>query len=143
MKENINALDEMNKGCCMGMDAIHFIIEKIDDKKFRDSLKIQYNKYKEMCSKIKKLYPKYNENDKPHETNKVEKVMTYYGIEMRTMIDDSSSKVAELLLKGTNMGIVEGRRLLNNKEVSKEVNKLLGEYVQMQEESVENLKKYL
>lgn len=143
MKENINALDEMNKGCCMGMDAISFIIEKVDDKNLKKSLKVQYNKYKDVRSKIEKLYPKYNGEDQPHETNKMEKIMTYYGIEMKTMMDDSSSKIAELLLKGTNMGIIEGRRLLNNKEIDKKVNNLLEEYVQMQEDSVENLKKYL
>ena len=43
------------------------------------------------------------------------KVMTWYGIEMKTMFDKSNSKIAELLLQGTNMGIIEGRKLLNNK----------------------------
>lgn len=52
---------------------------------------------------------------------------------MKTLTDHSNSKIAELLLQGTNMGIIEGRKLLNNKEVKK----LLQEY------SVENLKKYL
>ena len=36
MKENINALDEINKGATMGMDAIHFIIDKIDGSDFKD-----------------------------------------------------------------------------------------------------------
>ena len=36
MKENINALDEINKGATMGMDAIHFIIDKIDSSDFKD-----------------------------------------------------------------------------------------------------------
>ena len=71
------------------------------------------------------------------------KTMTYYGIEMRTVFDDSDSKIAELLLQGTNMGIIEGRRILNNKTMDKEVEKLAKEYVTMQEDSVENLKKYL
>jgi hypothetical protein len=46
------------------------------------------------------------------------KVMTWYGIEMKTMFDKSNSKIAELLLQGTNMGIIEGRKLLNNKGVT-------------------------
>ena len=39
----------------------------------------------------------------------------WYGIEMKTLMDDSTSKITELLLQGTNMGIIEGRKLLNNK----------------------------
>ena len=62
---------------------------------------------------------------------------------MKTFNDNSNSKIAELLLQGTNMGIIEGRRILNNKELDKEVTKISYEYVRMQEESVEVLKKYL
>ena len=69
--------------------------------------------------------------------------MAKKGIEMRLYMDNSSSKISELFLKGTNMGIIEGRRLLNNKGEDKEVNKLLDEYVEMQEEAVEKLKEFL
>ena len=31
MKENINALDEIHKGACMGMDAISFVLDKVED----------------------------------------------------------------------------------------------------------------
>ena len=70
--------------------------------------------------------------------------MTSWGIELRTMTDDTTSQLAELLVKGTNMGIIEGRRLLNhNPNASSQVHSLLEEFVTMQEDSVETLKKYL
>ena len=71
------------------------------------------------------------------------KVMTWYGIEMRTLLDNSNSKIAELLLQGTNMGVIEGRRLLNHKHTDENVNSLIQAYVDMQEECVETLKKFL
>ena len=70
-------------------------------------------------------------------------MMTWYGIEMKTMKDDTTSKIAELLMQGTNMGIIEGRRLLNNKDINKDIHKLLKEYVDMQEDAVEILKTFL
>ncbi len=143
MEENINALDELNKGACMGMDAIKFIIDKVDSKKFKDGLLNQYKKYEDISLKINNLYSRYNDTDTPHETNALEKVMTWYGIEMKTITDHSDSKIAELLLKGTNMGIIEGRRLLNHKEVDKTVHELIDEYVTMQEDSANDLKNYL
>ena len=69
--------------------------------------------------------------------------MTWYGINMKTLTDHSSSKLAELLLQGTNMGIIEGRRILNNKELDKQVKNIISEYVTMQEDSVEKLKTFL
>lgn len=140
--ENINALDEIHKGSCMGMDAIHFILDKVEDKSFKKILENQYKKYEELKCKIEKVYPKYND-DKPHETTKMNKVMTKTGIEMRTLTDKSTSKIAELLLQGTNMGIIEGRRILNKKDINSEVNDIINEYVTMQEENVEVFKKYL
>ena len=71
------------------------------------------------------------------------KAMTWYGIEMKTLMDDSTSKITELLLQGTNMGIIEGRKLLNHKYTNEKVHKLIQEYVDMQEECVEQLKKFL
>lgn len=141
-EENINALDEIHKGACMGCDAIHFVLEKVGDKKFKKAIEKQYNDYKGICKDIEKIYPKYND-DKPHETNAMNKAMTWYGIEMKTMMDKSDSKIAELLLQGTNMGIIEGKKILNKKKIDKEVNDIVDTYVSMQEECIEVLKMYL
>ncbi len=141
-KNEINVLDELNKGACMGMDAIHFILNKVQEDKLKQELNNQYDKYQEISNKICELYPEYK-NAKPHETNAMNKVMTWYGIEMKTLTDDSTSKIAELLLQGTNMGIIEGRRLLNHKNTDPKVHQLVKEYVAMQETAVEKLKKFL
>lgn len=143
MKENINALDEINKGASMGMDAIHFIIDKIESSEFKDVVDKQYNDYKNISETINEIYNKYNSEDEPHETSVVNKVMTWYGVEMKTLMDKSDSKIAELLLQGTNMGIIEGRRIINNKKLDDEVKDIMSKYVTMQEECVDKLKDYL
>jgi hypothetical protein len=72
------------------------------------------------------------------------KVMTWWGIQMKAMNDKSNSNLSELLLNGTNMGIIEGRRLLNqNPDINKDIHSLLDDFVKMQEDSVEKLKTYL
>lgn len=142
MKEDINALDEIHKGACMGMDALSYILDKVEDKKFKEVLKQDYNDYKVISKKIEKIYPKYNEG-KPHETGPMTKAMTWSSVEMKTMTDTSNSKIAELLLQGNNMGIIEGRKILNKKNLNEEVNDIVSEYVTMQEKSVETLKQYL
>ena len=142
MEDNKNTLDELNKGATMGMDAINFLLDKVKSKKFKKVLEKQYAEYEVISNKVNELYENYSDK-KPHETSIVNKMMTWYGIEMRTMVDESDSKIAELLLQGTNMGIIEGRRLLNNKKVDSKINKLLDAFVKIQEEYVEVLKEYL
>lgn len=141
-KNEINVLDELSKGACMGRDAIHFILDKVEDDGLKDELNKQYKKYKQISERINELYPRYSDEE-PHKTNAMNKVMTWYGIEMKTITDSTTSKLAELLMQGTNMGIIEGRRLLNHKKVDESVHSLIQEYVAMQEEAVEHLKNFL
>lgn len=142
MEKEIEVLDELNKGSCMGVDAINFILDKVEDNDFRKILTDQKDEYEKMTDKIGNLYEKFSDKD-PHETNAMNKAMTWSNVEMRTLTDHSNSKIAELMLQGTNMGIIEGRKLLNNKSGNEDVDKLVEEYVNMQEKFVELLKKYL
>ena len=140
--ENINVLDEIHKGACMGMDAIDFIKDKIEDEEFRREMDKEYNDYQSIQKQIEDMYSKYDDDD-PHSTSPMNKAMTWTSIEMKTMNDTSNSNLAELLLKGVNMGIIEGKKILNNKKLNKEVRKIVDTYVKMQEENVEALKQYL
>ena len=143
MKENnINVLDEISKSCSMGENALKDIMEKAEDNDFKNLLRKHLEQYKTISKKIDDLYNDYSD-DEPHELNVMEKTMTWYGIQMRTMTDSSTSKLAELLMQGNNMGIIEGRKLLNNKEMSKDIEKVTDEFVRMQEKAVEELKEYL
>lgn len=142
-KINKDILDELNKGCAMGMDAIRDILDKVEDKKFKKVLEDEFDKYKEIHHRIERKYEDYSK-DEPTETSIMNKVMTSWMTDMKLMTDHSNSKIAELLLQGTNMGIIEGKKLLNNKaKIDKEVESILNEYIEMQERSVEIYKEYL
>ncbi len=143
--QNLNILDEVNKGATMGMDAITYVSEKVEDANFKNVLDTEYNKYKDISRRVNNLYSHYSDKE-PHETSAMNKAMTWYGIQMKTMTDDTTSKLSELLMQGTNMGIIEGRRLINqneNSDIDSDVKNILNDFVVMQEDSVETLKKYL
>ena len=141
---DLNVLDELNKGATMGMDAIEFVIKKVGDENFKKTLDLEYNKYKDISRRVNNLYDNYTYEKEPHETSGMNKVMTWWGVQMKAMNDKSNSNLSELLLNGTNMGIIEGRRLLNqNPNISKDIRTLLDDFVKMQEDSVETLKCYL
>lgn len=145
MTENdMNVLDEVNKGATMGMDAIEFVVKKVGDEEFKKTLDLEYNKYKDISRRANDLYENYTEEKEPHETSGMNKIMTWWGVQMKAMNDKSNSNLSELLLNGTNMGIIEGRRLLNqNPDINEDIHRLLDDFVKMQEDSVEKLKCYL
>lgn len=141
---DMNVLDELNKGSTMGLDAIEFIRKKVGEPNFKNVLDNEYNQYKDISRRINDLYDEYTTEKQPHETSAMNKVMTWWGIQMKAMNDKSNSNLAELLINGTNMGIIEGRRILNqNPNINKDIQAVLDEYVKMQERSVETLKTFL
>jgi ferritin len=91
--QNLNILDEVNKGATMGMDAISYVSEKVsDDGEFKNVLDTEYNKYKKISQRVNDLYSQYTDKE-PHETSPMNKMMTWYGIQMRTIKDDTTSKL--------------------------------------------------
>ena len=141
-QENKEVLDEINKGCNMGKDALSVILEKSEDNGFKKIIFDILKKYDLLSEHINKLYE--NEVDEePKDTSTMSKIMTWYGIQMRTITDSTTSKLSELTLQGLNMGIIEGRKFLNDRNLNKEVKKILNEYVDIQEEYVEIIKNYL
>lgn len=141
--QNLNILDEINKGATMGMNAISYVSDKVSDDNFKQVLDTEYNKYRDISRRVNNLYSNYSDKE-PHETNAMNKMMTWYGIQMKTITDSTTSKLSELLMQGTNMGIIEGRRLINqNNDAAEDVKSILNDFVVMQEDSVETLKEYL
>lgn len=61
MKENkdIQILDELSKGCAMGMDALKNILNKVEDKKLIKLLEKQYKLYESLIQDIKNYYLKF------------------------------------------------------------------------------------
>ena len=142
MENNINILDEINKGCCMGIDALKFVIEKVNEDNFRELLENQIMEYADFSARIYELYNEYT-SEEVHETTRMEKMMTWYGIQKDTILDSGVSNLADLLIRGTTMGVIEGRKILNNKKMDKSVHKICSDYVEMQEDYIEKLKKCL
>ena len=135
-------VNELNKGIKMGMDSISTISEKVQDTRFKDDLLFQYDKYNEILNRVNNELKNYD--DFPKEVPPMQKAMGYMEIQMSTMNDKSNSKIAEMLLKGMNMGIIEGVKLKNNNpEVDPKIQNILDDFIKFQENSVEQLKKYL
>ena len=142
MDTNLNTLDELNKGCSMGLEAIDMILKKVEEHNFRELLVSFHDDYVDLSDTIIDFYHEYTDEE-IHKVNTAEKLMAWYGIMKDTVLDSSISKLAELLINGTVMGVIEGRKILNHKKLDKKVHSLCEKYVKMQEKYIEKLKEYL
>ena len=147
MEDNrdLKVLQEIHKGAKMGMDAIGFVSEKVGDPNLKDNLGYQYNQYSDILNEVNRIYETYGEVPKPKEiTEMKDSIMGWTGVQLNTLNDKSNSHIADMLIQGTNMGIIEGRKLLNqNPELDSSIQELLHKFVSLQENNIEKLKIFL
>ena len=142
MSDSKYILNEIGKGLQMGLDSISNITEKVDDQNFKDDLLNQYAEYSNLLKRTNEEISHYS--DVPEQLNPMQKAMGWVSIEMNTLTDKSNSKIAEMMLQGTNMGIIEGVKLKNqNPDANQTTQKILDDFIQFQENTIEKLKKYL
>lgn len=140
--ENLKVLKELHTGAKMGIKAISYVSEKAENEEFKRELSTQYNQYEDILNKVTDIYNNYGEV--PSSSNIKNDVMTWMGVQLNTMNDKSNSKLSEMLIQGTVMGIIEGRKLLNNNpNIDSNIKNTLNEFVQIQESSVTRLKEFL
>ena len=142
MDQSQYILNQINQGIKMGMDSISNVSEKVQDSRLKDELLFQYDKYNEILNEVNDELTNYD--NFPKDLNPMQKAMGWMGVEMNTLTDKSNSKIAEMMIQGTNMGIIEGVKLLNhNPDTEQHIKDILNKFIDFQQNNVEQLKKYL
>ena len=142
MDSNVTVLNEIHKGLVMGMESISVVSSKVGDDNFKQVLEEEYAQYGDLLDRVNSsLESTGNQGD---DTTTPQRVMGWTSIQMSTITDKSNSHIAEMLINGTTMGIVKGRKLYNQyPDISDETRQTLDDFVQEQEHQVEKLKEWL
>ena len=115
----------------------------IDNEAFKKRIEAQLKEYEQIHEEAKKLLNRHGYDEKG--IGALEKIMAYLMIDMKTLMDKSSSHIAEMLIQGSNMGIIDAVKRINQyeKEAEKEVTALMKRLLKFEENNVERLKEAL
>lgn len=139
---NLTILNEINKAAKMGMDSISYVLKKVGDKNMKENLTFQYSEYGKIVDTVNNQFEKYGEI--PDETPVADKMMGWTGVQLNTITDKSNSHIAEMMIQGGDMGIIECQKLLNhNPRADAEVKKILNDFMVMQQNDIEKMKTFL
>ena len=139
---NLTILNEISKEAKMGMESISFVIQKVGDENMKENLSTQYSEYGKIADRVNTEFEKYGEV--PDESPFGTKMMSYIGTELKTIKDKSNSHIAEIMIQGGNMGIIECQKLLNhNPQADEPVKNILNEFVTMQKNNIEKMKVFI
>lgn len=139
---NLTILNEINKAAKMGMDSISYVLKKVDDENMKENLSFQFSEYGKIVDKVNNQFDKYGEI--PDEAPITDKMMAWMGTQFNTMIDQTNSKIAELMIQGGDMGIIKCQKLLNhNPKADQPVKDILNDFMTLQKNDIEKMKEFL
>jgi len=140
--KNTNLINALYQNTDMGISSIKKLYPKIQNESLKNEIKEQLSNYKQQKNKYINLM---KINKIPVEkVSPLIKVMTSTGIVMNCAKDSSSEHIAEMLIQGTNMGIIKINQAMNR--TSQSNNRFVDEAQTMlkkEQRYIDNLKKYL
>ena len=82
---------------------------------------------------------------KPKTKGPMSEMMSKMGINMNVMKDNSDSKMAEMIIQGLTMGIIEMEKKIKDykDEVDKDIIKLAKDVLKFQEKSIDEIKEFI
>jgi len=103
----------------------------------------EYDGYEKISGKIATLMVEYALT--PKEPNPLKKAMLWSSIKVNTLTNNSNSHIADMMIKGTVMGINELIQILNQKEtvLDEKITEIAKELLALEESYHEDMKKYL
>ena len=137
-------LAKIYKNMKMGTESVTKLLPKVHDGEFKTKLTDQLQGYEQYAAKAKaRLCEKGEEaqDEKP-----MVKFWASVGIAMNTMIDTSSSHIAEMIIEGSTMGITDTTKIINEyegKPECKEAIELARDIVKFEQNNIEIMKNFL
>lgn len=141
--KNVELLNYISKNTEMGKSSIKQLLEVVKHPEFRETIESQYREYDEIYDLAHQALETRHEEAK--NVNPMAKISSYIMINFNNLTDGSESSMAEMMLKGSNSGIVEITKHLNDlgDQVEPDVKQLAERLLKFEKRNVEELKKFL
>ena len=139
---NLDTINEIYKNASVALLSISNVLPETENVDLKKELQEEYDGYEKLLGEITAYMAEKGYEAK--ELGGVKKMFMSSGIKMNTALNNTEGHIAQIMIKGTVMGITELCRLLNNSECSDPKIIELGERLkQIEENYEERLKRFL
>jgi len=142
MNGNAELLNFIYQNSQMGVDTIDQLKGIVEDEKFKKQLESQFNEYREIHTAAKNLLNNNGYDEKG--ISAFDKIKTYLMINMQTLTNKSASHIAEMLIIGSNMGVINCvKNIKKYQDTEQEILDLMKKLLKFEENNVQELKEFL
>ena len=130
------------QGVSTAIQSIEDIINSVNNKELKEELKKQQKEYEKVSDKCRQYAEKYSL--KIEDNNFFEKAKLWTSIKMTTLANNHTRHIAEMMLIGTNMGIITCYKdKFDYKDVSDELDEIIELLENLEVKNFNELKPYL
>ena len=142
MDGNIELLNYIYQNSEMGKDTLTQLIKMTTDENFKNNLQSQLNEYNSIFNEADEKLKSNNKESKSIGT--LTKVSTYISINFNTLINKTPSHMAEMLIQGSTMGIIDiTKKIKEYKSQDQTILGLANKLLQFEQKNIDELKKIL
>ncbi len=143
IKLNEEAITAVFQNAHIAMQSISNVLPECPSEKMRNELSYEYEGYQKFIGNLTKYMTEKGYEQK--DVNVMKKAMLYTSVKMNTLTDDSCSHVADMMIKGTVMGITELKQLLSRgkNRIDEEISAYAKELLALEENYEKRLKTLL
>ena len=141
-KENQKLLQELYHTTNMGIEASQMVLQKVKNQGMKRALRAQQNSYRKIAEQSARMLAEDDQSPRPESL--MQKMALWGSVQMNTIRDSTTPHLAEMLIQGSNMGIINVTRELNRLPDSDAgARQLAEEYLQSDQAHIETMKQYL
>ena len=142
MNETIQLLQDVVRNARTGQDAVEHLMQKTEAGRMRDELIREKEDYAVTRRESERALVNAGGRAEPVEA--LEKAGMWAGLEMQTMADRSNAHIAELVIQGATMGVIEMTKALNQYDgADAGARDLASRFVVQQNETIDRQKGFL
>lgn len=138
----VSFLTKVYENAKMGSDSIEILSSKVEDPELRSDLQKQHEEYGKITNGA--VAALRNQNELPKETGAISQLGLWSSVQMNTALDKSPDHIAQMMIEGSMMGVIDMTRLMKRSGAVPTDVKALGEdLVKLEENSIQRMKEYL
>lgn len=140
--KNLELLNSLYQNTSMAISALSVIIPKTKDTKLKGELQAQLDNYHNQSEQIRKDI--YALNSEPEDISMMAKKTSDLSITMSTLTNKSTGHIAEMMIQGTNMGVIDINKLLNQTQsIDENVKTQAQNILSSEQQYIDRLKSFL
>ncbi len=140
MYQDTQLLNSIYKSAQTGVQSIDSLLSKVHDEPLKAELSRQRNDYLYYAQRAKEQLQKSHKKPKESYTSKITIPL---GITMNTIMDQSSSHIAEMMINGNTMGIIEMTKELQSQTQEGTAQSLGKSLLACEQKNIKKLKPFL